>query len=66
MLGTLDATLPTTRSNTALMCCYCRRVRTRPGEWQIPDLEPEGRVSHGICQLCLATYHPEIAPSEDS
>ena len=66
MLGTLDATIPTTRWDAVLMCCYCRRVRTSSGMWQTPDLEPEGRVSHGICRTCLATYHPEISPPQDS
>jgi len=38
------------------MCAWCRRVRTRTGEWvDVGELAPYGNLTHGMCSICLVT-----------
>lgn len=45
-------------------CCHCRRFRSPhdKSSWHwVPDYlrSPPPKVSHGLCQACLAHYYPE-------
>ena len=50
---------------TVSMCAHCRRTRLDhpPHDWVwVPDFvrNPPARVSHLICNLCLAVNYPEV------
>jgi len=53
-----------------VMCCHCRRTRQARNigspKWHwIPGFldSPPRNVSHGLCDICLRFFYPEIRPS---
>lgn len=57
------APAPVPRNHFVSACMYCHTVRSAPGAPVCPG--DTLRLSHGICDDCLATHHPEVAGGSD-
>jgi len=57
---------PTTNDGKEIVpvCSYCQRIKDRWNEYSDAFLVSLGEhqvPSHGICPVCMAKHHPEIA-----
>jgi hypothetical protein len=57
--------LPAPWGPTALVCCYCRRLRDAAHRWTRARPPDGHRPSHGICPSGLAAHFPEVRPPGD-